>query len=369
MSSCPHLPCTLVVGHVLPYLDRLTWNNFVEADPEVWRDLQSYTRRSSSSGCSPKILPPWPRPARLPTNATVQKLQVSQEWIAAGCRNGYIWAWHVRHGRQPPLRGHADEILALEFSNEGMNTNSMISMSHDTICVWEVCSTPIPEIKPTPKHRIMDVSLHLCSLTLFQDYWVCGHAGTPLLSVWKENICLQEIPSHITTSVLCLVTNGTHVAAGCFDRSIRLFEWPNPEAAPTKTLGWMAHSNKVKTLAFSPCGCYLASGSLGLVHRQDEYTIRLWNLQGECLLRWSPTNALNLSIHSVHFVQSRTIATAGMKGHVQLWNLGRGKAEEVVVEPPFWNEFDSPIYSIATFGNLLVSGSRDETVRLWSLED
>ena len=406
---CPNFPITIWIEHVLPYLDRASWNAVVAVNAEIWRS-------------SRMVIPPWPLQAKFPTSSTVQTVQLCNDWIASGCRNGEIIAWHVRAAQPQSLRGHnADEILALEFLSieEDKNVRFLVSMSHGTICVWnfpsnEKDNSPVLDLQPIT--RVKDVSLHLCSLAAFsplsKNYskhsfrWVSGHAG--LLSVWdypydfSPNIApnvIHEVSITNETSVLCLAVSSTSfVACGCFDRTIQLFEYNHDSNKLLLRQSWGAHRNKVKAVAFSPCGTYLASGSLGFLHDQGEATIRLWDLRSNCCCvgAWSPSDTLNINILSLCFIQKYTeglsndsaknlhLATAGMNGQVQLWTCSpryqantttrfhvtkrQPKKKHPSERGSLRHESDSPIYSIVAQRNRLVSGCRDETVRLWSLD-
>ncbi len=115
------------------------------------------------------------------------------------------------------------------------------------------------------------------------------------------------------------------------------------------------HSNAVTSVAFSPDGETLASGS------QDK-TIEMWKLDAG--KRWYTLTGHSDWVTCAAFSpDGRTLASGGRDKMIHIWDLNKGK---------WWYALtghEDRVYSVAFSrnGEVLASGSRDKTVQLWNL--
>ena len=152
------------------------------------------------------------------------------------------------------------------------------------------------------------------------------------------------------SSRLCGSPDGTRLASGSRDRTVRLW---NPDNG-TNTAVLRGHTNTVNSVAWSPDGTLLASAS-----RDD--TIRIWDPTDTdaplYVLEGHTGNVNTLAFHP-----TQAILASGSSDHtIRLWDSTTGvhkatlKGHTGGVNTIAWN----------SDGSLLVSGSNDDTIRLW----
>ncbi|MEG4859913.1 serine/threonine-protein kinase [Microcoleus sp. K1-B6] len=136
---------------------------------------------------------------------------------------------------------------------------------------------------------------------------------------------------------------------------------PMQRVVPTRAPTWrcvhtlVGHSNAVTSVAFSPDGATLASGS-------EDKTIEMWKL--ETGKRWYTLTGHSDWVTCVAFSpDGETLASGGRDKTIQIWDLKKGK---------WWYALrghQDRVYAVAFSrdGQVLASGSRDKTVQLWNL--
>ncbi|MEO0854838.1 MAG: pentapeptide repeat-containing protein, partial [Cyanobacteria bacterium J06648_11] len=164
-----------------------------------------------------------------------------------------------------------------------------------------------------------------------------------------------DISSHIATfegheNWVCSVAfspDGTQLASGSADRTIRLWDTNTGECLQV----FEGHQNWVMSVAFSPDGTQLASGSA-------DRSVRLWDIgTGECQ---QVLEGHDHGIWSVAFApDGDSLASGSADRTIRLWNVSTGKCRKTLTEQ------SSGVWSVAFSpdGTQLASGSADQTVR------
>ncbi|KAF4211308.1 hypothetical protein CNMCM5878_002845 [Aspergillus fumigatiaffinis] len=145
--------------------------------------------------------------------------------------------------------------------------------------------------------------------------------------------------------------NGRLLASGSFDRTVCL--WETETGVLKQTLeGHLAH---VWSVAFSPNGRLLASGS-------DDSNVHIWDSATGALQR--TLRGHTKSVRSVAFsANNRLLASGSEDKTVHLWDLATGSLHQTLKghSQLVWS------VNISADSLLLASGSEDKTVCLWDL--
>jgi len=147
--------------------------------------------------------------------------------------------------------------------------------------------------------------------------------------------------------------DGKLLASGSRDTTVRL--WDAAKGLALQTL--KGHSHPVHSVAFSPDGKLLASGS-------GDGTIRLWDAAAD----WTPQTLRCHSdlVRSVTFSpDSKLLASGSEDGTVRLWGTAAGSVLRTL------KGHSDTVRSVAFSpdGKLLASGSGDGTVRFWDVAE
>ncbi|MBE9225071.1 PD40 domain-containing protein [Phormidium sp. LEGE 05292] len=142
--------------------------------------------------------------------------------------------------------------------------------------------------------------------------------------------------------------DGKMLASGSYDGTIELWNQDGSEVLKKP----LKHSSAVYSVAWSPDGKMLASGS-------DDGTIELWNQDGSEVLK-KPLKHSS-AVYSVAWSpDGKMLASGSDDGTITLWNQDGKELKKL--------EHRSAVYSVAWSpdGKMLASGSDDGTIELWN---
>lgn len=116
----------------------------------------------------------------------------------------------------------------------------------------------------------------------------------------------------------------------------------------------VAHHDLVQSLAFSPDGFKLASGS----YRE----VKLWKRPNSVRLRETPTSAGAITA-SATSPDGKWLATAGQDAAIRLWDLATGQPGAVLSN----HDGQVTAISFSTDGTKIFSAGRDQSIRSWDI--
>ncbi|KDN35788.1 hypothetical protein RSAG8_11285, partial [Rhizoctonia solani AG-8 WAC10335] len=191
--------------------------------------------------------------------------------LASGSLDRTIRVWDPLSGEliAGPFEGHIGPVNSIAFSPD--NTRIISSSSDSTIRIWDPRQGTLnDDVLKSHTGAVSSVAFsphgqHIAS---------CSYDGT--LRVWdvRDNLPVSggtPLGSHNEKVMsLAFSSDGAWVVTGSFDHTARVWDIRNPNATPVSI--FKEHEGAISSVAFSPDDTFVASaGGLG------DNTIRLWN--------------------------------------------------------------------------------------------
>ncbi|CAG8461286.1 15096_t:CDS:2 [Funneliformis mosseae] len=279
--------------------------------PSYMREIKrARISNDRSSALYPDISKPEPRQTRPWKDVYRERLLVERNW-----RKG---RYNVR-----VLKGHTDGILCLQFDDVN---NRLISGSLDnTVCVWNLETGEII--------RVMKEHTRCVRALQFDDTKLITGSMDGTVKIWNyyTGQCLRTFPH--TSGIVSLHFDDLFLASGSTDHIIKVWN-------------------------FASCECFVFKGHTDCVNRvviykqsqllscSDDLTIRIWDLKTKSCTRVFDQNT---HVASIQCIQPALRCNATPFNEL----LGEKKQRKDS------DKVDEPV---------IVSGSLDSTIKMWSLE-
>lgn len=181
----------------------------------------------------------------------------------------------------------------------------------------------------------------------------------------QTGTCVQTLRSY-TSRIFSLAfsPDGAYLASGSEDHQVRIWQVATGELVTVLS----GHTDEVHSVAFSPDGCLLASGSY-------DRTIKLWNV---ALLPHTPHPTPHTLASHADWVWSvafsphgQILASSSSDRTIKFWDVETRQCIRTLighVQPIRSIAFVPPLSGSAAEDFGLISGSEDQTVRLWNRE-
>ncbi len=166
--------------------------------------------------------------------------------------------------------------------------------------------------------------------------------------------CVHTLSGHSSfVNSLAISPDGKILASGSWDKTIKIWNLETGEFIGTLT----GHSDRVNSVAISGDGKMLASGS------SDE-TIKFWNLHSGELLFTFPGHSMEVNSVAISPNGQVIASSGGADNTIKLWNLRTG--ELLRTFRGHSDNVNAVVFS--PDGKILASGSSDATSKVWDVE-
>jgi WD40 repeat protein len=275
--------------------------------------------------------------------------------------------WHsYASGISPKLANFVDKLMAPTASARHKNTQEILD---DLANISQILS----QSKQENEHSInsyINLSLFKKEIKASKRKWLIGGAvalvvGLGGYGIWKllytdnlnfldyENISIaHNLNGHSSyVNTLAISPDGQTLVSGSADKTIKIWNLSTGQEIRTLT----GHSNPVNSIVISPDGQTLVSGSA-------DKTIKIWNLSTGKEIRTltghsNPVNTLAISS------DWQTLVSGSADKTIKIWNLSTGQEIRSITG----NFSYVNALAISPDGQTLVSGNADKAIKIWNL--
>jgi WD40 repeat protein len=338
----------------------------------VWSVAYSPDGQTLASASGDKTIKLW----NVNKGNLLQTLTGHSEWVssvayspdgqtlASASSDNTIKLWDIKTGnllQNVTNRSFIMSFSTLAYSPDGQ---TLASGSWDkTIKIWQVvASINKAPVQQNPFKNTKLIKLLIAAILGLIGTQIYGYAlygvfpinPISIIANLSSGISLEKTLEGHSNSVYSLAysPDGQTLASGSGDKTIKL--WDVNTGNLLQTLE--DHSELVNSVAYSPDGQTLASSSI-------DNTIKLWDVKTGNLLQ--TLEGHSYWVNSVAYSpDSQTLATGSYYDTIKLWNVKTGKLLQTLTAHSSW--VTSVAYS--PDGQTLTSGSSDGTIKLWNVK-
>lgn len=248
--------------------------------------------------------------------------------------------------RQYAFKGHSDNVIALEFSQNG---ESLASASADaTIIIWSTRGSC---------QQILRGHSDIVRAILFyhNDENLVSGSRDGTIRIWSLSTgsCLQILTDGDghgkSVRALALLRDSDILASGFWDGTIKIWNLATGTCLNTIT----GHRDQIHALVFAPSHEYLISGSA-------DKTIKVWDYKAE-------TNTQVPEFHGdvvscIDFSADRKrIVSGSLDMTIKVWDISKG----ICTKTFYGHKHEITSVAFSPNGCMVASGSHDYTVKIW----
>ena len=240
------------------------------------------------------------------------------------------------------LKQHTDWVRAARFSPDG---TQLLTTGNDRRLIFWATDNPS---KPQYIRRLKEAAFDLAFSPDGKQIAICGFEKQ--IRIYDDKGAEQQVfeASCPDMHSVRFSSDGTMLAAGGRDGHISVFSMTEG----TKIADFKAHRRRIRSLRFTEDNTIVSAGDDQIV----KFTNPLRPAESVALPR------LSSKLYATELLPNNLVATSGSDNLIHVWDLtSRSEVGSL-------NGHTGTVSSMASNDRLLVSGSYDTTVRVWSIE-
>ncbi|WP_254563534.1 WD40 repeat domain-containing protein [Oscillatoria sp. HE19RPO] len=291
--------------------------------------------------------------------------------LASASDDKTVKLWSLEGTLQQTLKVHTDWVTALAFSPDGRHlvsagvdhTISVTNLEENNTQTWKAHDDIVFSLSFSPDGR-----------------WFASAGDDNAIKIWKlDGTPIKTLKGHSgrVTSVN-FSPDGMTLASASWDKTIRL--WTLKDTFLQVLAGEVGHKGRISSISLSPTGKQLASASW-------DKTVKIWSLEPgrtpSAVTTLQAPEGHSDRVFGVSFSpDGRAIASVSQDCTVKIWNASNGTLLKTLVDPnltgdpsknsdcPAESSHSDRAYSVSFSpdGQLIASGSRDKTVKIWRID-
>lgn len=266
--------------------------------------------------------------------------------IASGSADGKIKLWDLKTGKPRILTGNRKEVKSIAFSRDG---SKLASGDRDGVTkIWD-----LQRINSQPK-TFREAKTEVYAVAFSQDGQDIATGlsnGTIQIRRVNNGSVRRSFLAHQGGVSALVYSSNEMLASSGGDKTIKLWNMRS-QGYGIMIHAFTEHTDWIYTIASSRDGQTLVSSSV-------DRTIKLWNVNARRLIRSIDVGRFN-SVYDVAISPDGNTFASAINKEIKLWNLSNG--QEVDILPGHTDLVRSLAFSR---DGKLVSGSEDNTIRIW----
>lgn len=321
---------------------------------QIWNARSGKEFRSPLTGSDPDPTVPW-------TISSVDSVAFSPDGsaVAAGSSDGLVRVWDLHRGKMiaAARASESGAVYSVAFSPSG---DRLVTIGRDAVRLWE----------PRTGKQIAEINSQNAPATSVafsppivstnpgdpEDRLVVGFSdGTIEVVDGRTLLPIQTFRAHAgTVTSVAFSPDGTRILSGSSDNTVRVWDSITGEPIGSALVG---HHGLVTSVAFDATATRIISGG-------TDGSVRVWDTRTALPI---PAQQ-GTEVRAVAFsADGRAIASGGADGTVKLWSESTAAQEGVLGEAA--RDYERAINGLAYSpdGDRIVTGASDGALQLWNL--